>query len=650
MKQQLLILLLLPLFSFSQENYCSFNTNKLSENYYQYLQGHYPNDNEIDEIINEIASKIGLEKNFVYVNSPGIDNCVALNYDGFRYILYDTNFLRYLSYDGTKKPSIYISVLSHEIGHHLQGHTLKNISEVDNKLGELEADKFSGYIMAKFGFKLSEAQEAIQSLNDSYSSTHPTKSQRLNAIKLGFNMANYQIEIQRDQIENNLFVKYYMEGQESLRENKFIEASENFTTAITLNKKNNFFPLCLRAIAYSKAKNFQLALNDYSKMESIEMSDEKVLGNYLFYNRGVTYEEMEKFNAAADDFYKATELNPDDKISMMKFAINQSLAGNHLSASGAFEFQISDDEIYKADLEDFTKGDIFLQKGISYFHTAEMEYALKYFNIAAELYPKEYTKLALPDFYKGKVYQQLGNKNQAISSYLKFLETNNKEQNYFIFDINYERANEVFFNLATIYQEQKKYDLSSKYINQLIDREPKNSNAYALRGFNYYFLENNKMAKSDFKTSCELGSSLGCKTFKELDDSNSLGATNSVNSILPISGGYRTDIIKEYIFNSSDNKYILTKELNTRSRLYFDNKYYAFKRGKNDWLSAEWTYSGYDKSAEKHIFYDNYGQNIIFDKDLKTITWYIGRNDDHFEEIIVYQILQKDDTIKPQEN
>ena len=114
-------------FGQSQNNHCSF-TGELSINYYKYLQGNYSNDFEIDKIINDIVREIGLEKNFVYVNSPGLNNCAALNYDGFRYILYDKTFLNLLSDNQSSKRSVYVSVLAHEIGHHLcSGKTFDNL-------------------------------------------------------------------------------------------------------------------------------------------------------------------------------------------------------------------------------------------------------------------------------------------------------------------------------------------------------------------------------------------------------------------------------------------------------------------------------------------------------------------------------------------
>ena len=82
------------------------------------------------------------------------------------------------------------SILAHEIGHHLEGHTLDTLGGSKPPL-ELHADRFSGFIMAKLGATLSEAQVVMQNVaSESGSSTHPPKSARLEAIAVGWRQAN----------------------------------------------------------------------------------------------------------------------------------------------------------------------------------------------------------------------------------------------------------------------------------------------------------------------------------------------------------------------------------------------------------------------------------------------------------------------------
>jgi hypothetical protein len=84
-----------------------------------------------------------------------------------------------------------MSILAHEIGHHLSGHTLNNN---DDKLNnELQADKFSGFILYKLGATLLQAQKAINQLGtEQDTGTHPSKYKRMDIIKMGWEEASVQ--------------------------------------------------------------------------------------------------------------------------------------------------------------------------------------------------------------------------------------------------------------------------------------------------------------------------------------------------------------------------------------------------------------------------------------------------------------------------
>ncbi|WP_390886604.1 M48 family metalloprotease [Lacinutrix neustonica] len=68
-----------------------------------------------------------------------INNAVATIINDERYILYDSKLLD-LANNQTASFWSSISILAHEIGHHLSGHTLNQMT--DNHTAELEADKF----------------------------------------------------------------------------------------------------------------------------------------------------------------------------------------------------------------------------------------------------------------------------------------------------------------------------------------------------------------------------------------------------------------------------------------------------------------------------------------------------------------------------
>lgn len=143
-----------------------------------------------EEVINEIIRVIGLKANFE-VKAAQIPNAAAVAYDGKRYILYNPKFIASLNQAaGNQWASV--SVLAHEIGHHLNGHTIEKIGSQPDK--ELEADEFSGFVLRRMGASLEEAQSAMRiAAGYKPSLTHPGKEDRMVAIADGWNSADNQI-------------------------------------------------------------------------------------------------------------------------------------------------------------------------------------------------------------------------------------------------------------------------------------------------------------------------------------------------------------------------------------------------------------------------------------------------------------------------
>jgi len=146
-------------------------------------------DEEAEDAVDKILSQIGLFRNFTIQECPDINNAVAKNIDvgdgkKARYILYDNEFFEKIS-DKASNDWAATSILAHEIGHHLNGHSLNN--EGSNLAWELEADEFSGFVLARMGSSLEDAQSAIKTLKrEEATRTHPAKADRLDAIAKGW--------------------------------------------------------------------------------------------------------------------------------------------------------------------------------------------------------------------------------------------------------------------------------------------------------------------------------------------------------------------------------------------------------------------------------------------------------------------------------
>lgn len=151
------------------------------------LQSNFSSVYEARDYVNTMLENINWQENFTIQEQNGINNAYATIIRNTRYIIYDNSFLENLdSYAGTKWASI--SVLAHEMGHHYRNHVVDRGGSTPPK--ELEADYFSGYVMAKMGASLAEASGAMETIaSPRASATHPAKANRIRSITEGWNYA-----------------------------------------------------------------------------------------------------------------------------------------------------------------------------------------------------------------------------------------------------------------------------------------------------------------------------------------------------------------------------------------------------------------------------------------------------------------------------
>lgn len=158
---------------------------------------------EAEAVANDIMSVVGLPPNFK-IQAAKVPNAAAVVYGNERYVFYNPKFIESVK-QSTNTNWGGISIMAHEIGHHLSGHTLKEGGSRPDM--ELQADEFSGFVLRKMGASLEEAQVAMKTLAGEYgSATHPAKRQRLEHIANGWNKANEQLgEYKRPEVptDNN---------------------------------------------------------------------------------------------------------------------------------------------------------------------------------------------------------------------------------------------------------------------------------------------------------------------------------------------------------------------------------------------------------------------------------------------------------------
>lgn len=139
--------------------------------------------------VSRIMRYTGLPQNFTITESavPNAAALIVMGQDGVpkRVIAYNRQFMQEVARATEDYDWSGTSILAHEIGHHLSGHTL--LVGGSKPPIELEADKFSGFVLFKMGATLPQAEKAIATLiPQSDGPTHPGRKRRLDAVKAGW--------------------------------------------------------------------------------------------------------------------------------------------------------------------------------------------------------------------------------------------------------------------------------------------------------------------------------------------------------------------------------------------------------------------------------------------------------------------------------
>jgi len=136
------------------------------------------------EMLSEIMDVIGLTANFE-LREAKVPNIQASISHRKRYILYNPDYINWIN-NATNDKWAAIALMAHEVGHHLNGHTIRKSGS--KPALELEADEFAGFVLHKLGASLEQAQEVMLYIAETVSSrTHPSRSSRMLAIQTGWN-------------------------------------------------------------------------------------------------------------------------------------------------------------------------------------------------------------------------------------------------------------------------------------------------------------------------------------------------------------------------------------------------------------------------------------------------------------------------------
>jgi hypothetical protein len=140
----------------------------------------------MQEMLTQIMNVTGLHANFE-LKQAKVMNIEASISHRKRYILYNTDFINQI-HKATHDKWSTIALLAHEVGHHLNGHTISKSGSTPAL--ELEADEFAGFILYKLGANLQQTQEVMNYIaQPEGSSSYPSRMERMLAMQRGWERA-----------------------------------------------------------------------------------------------------------------------------------------------------------------------------------------------------------------------------------------------------------------------------------------------------------------------------------------------------------------------------------------------------------------------------------------------------------------------------
>lgn len=144
----------------------------------------FMSSSEAKHVVADICNCVALPANFeiVAVKDSQV-NAYATVYERQRYIVYDEDFMKSVA-DARGKNWAGLTIMAHEIGHHLSGHTLDNIGSRPPR--ELEADSFAGFVVGTLGGRLKDAIAVFKDTSETGSATHPPRQERIAAVTAGW--------------------------------------------------------------------------------------------------------------------------------------------------------------------------------------------------------------------------------------------------------------------------------------------------------------------------------------------------------------------------------------------------------------------------------------------------------------------------------
>ena len=228
-----------------------------------------------------------------------------------------------------------------------------------------------------------------------------------------------------------------------------------------------------RGVLYQDQQKYKLALDDYNK--AIELNPNHA---NAYVNRGVLYKDLQKYDLALSDYSKAIDINPNDANAYYN-------RGNLYYNQQKYELALSD---YNKAIElNPNHANAYVNRGVLYKDLQKYDLALSDYSKAIDINPND----ANAYYNRGNLYYNQQKYELALSDYSKAIDINPNDA-------------EAYYNRGLLYYNQQKYDSALADYNQAIKLNRNFANAYVNRGNLYRLQEKYELALSDYSKAIDI--------------------------------------------------------------------------------------------------------------------------------------------------
>lgn len=509
-------------------------------------------------VVDDILSKINLSNTyFITKVCIGINNAIAINMHGVRYILLDVNWMEGLKND--KNDWFHLFVISHEIGHHVLKHTeYQTQSNMESRKQELEADQFAGYVLGMYGASENDINSLLNKFpeNNNPNSTHPQNDERIKAIKKGYydsktEETNVLIQSITRNADVNLNNLPYLITLARRNSNNFIKSGDKtyltnaidyYKQAIRFYEDNNVkYELASMLLANGDVKSYfetleyiykstnttEYLIELLSSSISLKYQIDHYTDKYGILLRNIDpaicnnihsaislsryYNYMVSNSTSKQDYVNLTytALNIADKLNSSVITKDQSYyysAGEIFNELGLLELR---QDNYNKALSNFIEAESNFNKGNNYNDYSQENTHLYYsFNILVIYANIAGSHVRLRNWEEGFTF---------VNKYINYWTNLNHSQKWYLLSVKNIDSDIIYYFKGRCEHGLEKYNdaiTSYNLVEYSSSLNPGSLQYY--RGLSYSALYNNVSACSDFEYACNQGIDRACVRFKTM--------------------------------------------------------------------------------------------------------------------------------------